>query len=95
MDQIIVHPDTYGGRDFDLNMNNLYGPIPDVVKNHKRWNELGWMCVVQNFDNENELDLTNSNLYVENVRVEDLFSDENSVKELYEIFKENKFLSFF
>ena len=90
MDQIIVHPDTYGGRDFDLNMNNLYGPIPDVVKNHKRWNELGWMCVVQNFDNENELDLTNSNLYVENVRVEDLFSDENSVKELYEIFKENK-----
>lgn len=90
MDQIIVHPNTYGGRDFDLNMNNLYGPIPDVVKNHERWNELGWMCVVQNFDNENELDLTNSNLYVENVRVEDLFSDENTVKELYEIFKENK-----
>ena len=90
MDQIIVHPGYYSFIDFDLNHNNLYGNIPDVVKNHKRWNELGWKCVVQNIDNENELDLTNSNLYVENVRVEDLFSDENTVKELYDIFKKNK-----
>ena len=73
-----------------MNDNNLYGPIPDKVKNHRRWNELGWKCVVQNTTGENELDLTNSNLYIENVRVEDLFEDENTVKELYEIFKENK-----
>ena len=78
------------GIPLNLNGNNLYGPIPDAVKNHKRWNELGWGCVEQNYDTKDELDLTNSNLYVENVRVEDLFGDESTVQYLYDIFKQNK-----
>ena len=74
----------------DLGHNKLYGPIPDVVKNHKKWNELGWLSVEQDHWDEKELDLTNSNLYIDNATVEDLFSDEGTVKELYEIFKQNK-----
>ena len=91
MDQIVAQRNyPYYDKGFDLNYNNLYGPIPDKVKNHKRWNELGWNCVVQNTTGDKELDLTNSNLYVENVRVEDLFEDESTVQYLYDIFKQNK-----
>lgn len=90
MDDIMRHAYPYSVDKFDLNYNNLYGPIPDAVKNHKRWNELGWKCVVQNTTGDNELDLTNSNLYIENVRVEDLFEDESTVQYLYDIFKQNK-----
>ena len=91
MSQINLSLSLYPGDNcLDLNYNNLYGPIPDAVRNHKRWNELGWGCVEQNYDTKDELDLTNSNLYVENVRVEDLFGDESTVQYLYDIFKQNK-----
>lgn len=91
MDQFVFDNDNRNVfHEFNLNRNYLYGPIPDKVKNHPHWNELGWYCVQQFHFPENELDLTNSNLYIEDIQVEDIFSDEETVNSLYEIFKKNK-----
>ena len=74
----------------DISRNYLYGKIPDSVKNHERWSEWGWSMIDQLVSEEGELDLANSNLYAKNIKVENLFEDESTVKELYEIFKEYK-----
>lgn len=72
-------------------MDNLfYGSIPDAVKNHKLWSKVGWDIIRQSQVEEDELDLTNSNLYVDDIQVEDIFSDESTTNSLHEIFKKNK-----
>lgn len=72
---------------FNLSENYLHGYIPDKVKNHKRWKDWGWYVIAQR---PYEPIIQDYNLYPKNVQVEDLFEDESVVKDLYEIFKNNK-----
>jgi len=74
----------------DLKFNYLYGSIPESVKNHKLWKKIGWHIVVQNLAEEKELDLSNSNLYLDDIQVEDIFTDNSTTISLHEIFKKNK-----
>ena len=76
---------------FSFNHNYFYGTIPDALKKHKYWNIWGWNLVTyQNVTEEGAVDLSNSNLYIENLQMEDLLSETASVCELYDIFKKNK-----
>lgn len=45
----------------DLRMNSLYGPIPNEIKMHPRWNDLGWSIITNQypFGFETDGDFTN------------------------------------
>jgi len=51
---------------------------------------LGWKIVRQNMTEEGELDLSNSNLYLEDGQVENIFTDNSTNINLHEIFKKNR-----
>ena len=69
--------------------NNFVGVIPEVVKNHRRWGELGWYIVADNPNRSEVLDLTDCNLYIENMALKYIYP-EAAADELYDIVKENK-----
>ena len=75
---------------FRLSGNLLYGKIPDEVKNHRLWNRIGWDLFNQILTPEGEIDYSDSRLYIENTKVEDFIEDGAQVKDLYDIFRENK-----
>ncbi len=71
-----------------LNDNLLTGNIPEAVKNHPNWNKLGWKMVLQDQRNGGGFDLSNSNLYIDDMEITDLLTDRKG--DLYELFAKNE-----
>lgn len=93
-EEIKVFMDT--AEDIDLSDNYLTGPIPEEVKNHKKWGKLGWKMIQQFQTREGQLDLNNSNLYVDDVDLDFLFAEETQQDlTLHEFIKENKLTQIF
>jgi hypothetical protein len=72
----------------DISNNYLSGEIPNSVKNHDKWNYLGWSIVPQETRQGGGFNLSESNLYVPDDVKYDLLT--NSRKSLSNIFAENK-----
>ena len=72
----------------DISQNSLTGTIPEAVKNHYKWNSLGWLVVPQHQHLGGGLDLTNSNLYCPSTNTVSLI--DNSTNTLKNIFSQNK-----
>lgn len=72
----------------DISQNVITGQIPDAVKNHHKWNSLGWLVVPQQQHLGGGLDLTNSNLYMPATETTNLI--DNSTSTLKNIFSQNK-----
>ena len=72
----------------DISQNVITGQIPDAVKNHHKWNSLGWLVVPQQQNLGGGLDLTNSNLYMPSTETTNLI--DNSANTLKNIFSQNK-----
>lgn len=72
----------------NISQNSLTGTIPDAVKNHHKWNSLGWLIVPQQQHLGGGLDLENSNLYMPSTSTVSLM--DNSTNTLKNIFSQNK-----
>jgi len=72
----------------DISKNAISGAIPDTVKNHSRWKELGWMIVPQDTRIGGGFDLTNSELFIPSTITTNLI--DGSTKSLEDIFNSNK-----
>lgn len=72
----------------DISNNYLSGEIPNSVKNHDKWNYLGWSIVPQETRQGGGFNLSESNLYAPDDVKYDLLT--NSRKSLSNIFAENK-----
>lgn len=72
----------------DISQNSLKGTIPDAVKNHYKWNSLGWLIVPQNVRRGGGFDLSNSNLYLPSSNTVSMI--DGSTKALKDIFSKNK-----
>ncbi len=72
----------------NISQNALTGTIPDAVKNHHKWQSLGWLVVPQNPHVGGGLDLKNSNLYMPSTNTVSLI--DNSTNTLKNIFSQNK-----
>lgn len=53
-------------QDIDLGFNGMSGEIPNVIKEHERWKEIGWNIVSQDTRLSNGFNLTKSNLFLSN-----------------------------
>lgn len=53
----------------DLSFNGMSGKIPDVIKQHNRWEEIGWNIVSQDTRLSDGFDLSESDLYISNFNV--------------------------
>lgn len=75
-----------------LGANYLTGPIPDKVKNHRKWDRFGWDVVIGQIPTKSgQMDLTNSNLYIRDIQLDYLFTeDAQKPKTLHEFIKQNK-----
>ena len=72
----------------NISRNYLSGEIPDSVKNHDKWNSLGWLIVPQETRQGGGFNLSESNLYAPDDVKYDLLT--NTRKSLSDIFAENK-----
>ena len=72
----------------DLSQNGISGTIPDAVKEHYKWNSLGWLIVPQDPRKGGGLDLTESNLYMPYSKTTDLMT--GKAADLQSIFSQNK-----
>lgn len=74
-----------------LSSNRLYGDIPEEVKNHPNWPEIGWSVIAQlttSWATEEKLNLTDSKVKARDGEV-DLFVEEKT-STLYDILKQNQ-----
>lgn len=72
----------------DISQNAIKGTIPDAVKNHYKWNSLGWLIVPQDPRKGGGLDLTESNLYLTSSSTNNMV--DGLTKNLKDIFSKNK-----
>ena len=72
----------------DISMNGISGTIPDAVKEHYKWNNLGWLIVPQDTRKGDGLDLSESNLYMPSTSTISLIDGSSST--LKNIFSKNK-----
>ncbi|MBO5250517.1 MAG: hypothetical protein J6B31_00720 [Bacteroidaceae bacterium] len=73
----------------NLSWNALSGAIPDAVKNHYRWSNLGWLIVPQDTRIGGGFDLSNSNLFMPTTPTTNLI--DNTQSSLKDIFSKHKF----
>lgn len=74
--------------ELNLSMNHLSGDIPEEVKKHDKWSDLGWYIIPQETRLGGGFDLSESNLYAPDVVKSDLLT--NTSKSLSNIFSQNK-----
>lgn len=72
----------------DISQNGISGTIPDAVKDHYRWNSLGWLIVPQDPRIGGGFDLTESKLYMPSTSTTDLLNKQGST--MKSIFSQNK-----
>lgn len=72
----------------DISQNALKGSIPNEIKNHRYWNNLGWLMVYQDPRKGGGFDLTDSKLYMPEVEEQNLM--DNAKLALKDIFSKNK-----
>ena len=73
----------------DLSFNGISGDIPDSVKKHTRWKEVGWNIIAQDTRLSDGFNLNESNLYLPQFKIFDIL--DSCEIDMKKIISNNKF----